>query len=104
MRAHGPSAKPVSRKGIRYEAIKGAKGRGLEQNGGYIAAIDESSDKELWILKVYDVVYDGEMEDDKQDVLITSLSTAWFGNRLIVCNERGEKFEVDLDSRAVSRK
>ncbi len=56
------------------------------------------------MLKVYEVHYDGDMEDDKQDVLITGLSLGWFGNRLTVRNERGQSFEVDLDSRQVSAK
>ncbi len=104
MRSAGKRVSPVSRKGVRYEVVAGGKGRGLGQNGGLIAAVDEASGAELWVLKVYEVHYDGDMEDDKQDVLITGLSLGWFGNRLTVRNERGQSFEVDLDSRQVSAK
>ncbi|HEY9227125.1 MAG TPA: hypothetical protein VIP11_10790, partial [Gemmatimonadaceae bacterium] len=69
-------------------------------NGGYIAAFDERSGRELWLLKVYDVVYDGEKEDDKQDVFIASLT----GDRgeLRVTDERGRRYTVDTQRRAVT--
>ena len=92
---------PVSRGGVRYEPLVWGRERGLGQNGGYILACDVASGKELWTLKVYDVHYDPEMEQDKQDCFITRMSLAWFGNRLKVRNERGERFVVDLDKREV---
>lgn len=104
MKASVRIASPVSRKGVRYEAVRGGKARGLGQNGGLIAAVDEQSGQELWVLKVYDVHYDGDMEADKQDVFITGLSLSWFGNRLKVTNERGQRFEVNLDTREVTPK
>jgi hypothetical protein len=102
MRAAAKAPSPVSRKGVRYEVVRGGKGRGLGQNGGLIAAVDAGSGQELWVLKVYEVHYDGDMEDDKQDVFITDLSLGWFGNKLTVRNERGERYVVDLDTREVS--
>jgi hypothetical protein len=101
-RAGPPTAAPVSRQGIRYEAIRGGKGRGLKQNGGYIAAVDEASGEEKWILKVYDVHYDKKMEADKQDVLITKLSFTKDGSELYVENERGKRFVVRLADQTVA--
>jgi hypothetical protein len=103
MKTQVRQAKPVSLKGIRYEVVRGARGRGFDQNGGLIAAIDESNGQELWVLKVYDVHYDGEMEDDKQDVLITDLSASRWRNQLTIRNERGEKYVVDLNNKTVVR-
>lgn len=98
----GPEpVEPVSQAGIRYEAIHWGKGRGLGQNGGYIAAIDEASGQELWILKVYEVNYDSDMEDDKLDVFITCLSLDDAGH-LTAENERGGRYSVDLQNRQVS--
>jgi hypothetical protein len=93
---------PVRFGGIRYEAMPWGKARGLGQNGGYVAAIDEKSGDELWLLKVYDVTYDGDMEGDKQDVFVTSLDIDSAGRRLTVENEAGDRFSVDLATRKVS--
>ncbi len=92
---------PVRSGGIRYEAMPWGKARGLAQNGGYVAAIDEKTGKELWLLKVYDVSYDGDMEADKQDVFITSLEIDREGH-LTVESETGDRYAVDLASRKVS--
>jgi hypothetical protein len=93
---------PVRSGGIRYEAMQWGKARGLGQNGGYVAAIDEKTGDELWLLKVYDVSYDGDMEGDKQDVFVTGLEIDGEGRRLTVENEAGDRFTVDLASRKVS--
>lgn len=93
---------PVRFGGTRYEAMPWGKARGLGQNGGYVAAIDEKTGDELWLLKVYDVTYDGDMEADKQDVFVTSLEIDRAGRRLTVENEAGDRFAVDLASRKVS--
>ena len=44
------------------------------------------------------------MEDDKQDVAITDLSVSRWHYRPSVMNERGERFDIDLASRQVSRR
>ena len=93
---------PVRVGGVRYEAVPWGKARGLEQNGGYVAAFDEKTGKELWLLKVYDVGYDGDMEADKQDVFVTSLDIDREGRRLTVESEAGDRYAVDLESRTVS--
>jgi len=93
---------PVRSGGIRYEAMPWGKARGLGQNGGYVVAIDEKTGDELWLLKVYDVIYDGDMEGDKQDVFVTSLEIDRAGRRLTVENEAGDRFTVDLETRKVS--
>ena len=92
---------PVRLDGVRYERMGSGKGRGLGQNGGYVAAIDERSGEELWIQKIYDVQYVGDMEQDKQDVYITGLSLDPSRRALLVKNERGERFALDLDHRSV---
>ncbi len=93
----------VTAAGVRYEAVPWAKGRGLGQNGGYISAVDAATGKELWTLKVYEVIYNDEMEEDKQDVFIAKLVLSADGKTLRVENERGGVFEVDLQTKAVTR-
>jgi len=93
----------VTRNGIRYQALRWGKERGLGQNGGYLLATRLSTGEELWLLKVYDVPYDADLEADKRDILITDIDSRWFRSALTVKNERGERFEVDLDTRQVRR-
>ena len=92
---------PVTVGGLRFEAIHWGKARDLGQNGGYIAAIDPATDKELWTLKVYDIVYDPKLEGDVQDVFITSISKTLFGQKLNIRNEKGRSYIVDPATRAV---
>ncbi|MDS4016443.1 MAG: hypothetical protein RKP46_19105 [Candidatus Accumulibacter sp.] len=90
-----PEPAPVVVGGMRYEAVPWGRMRGLGQNGGYLAAYDVASGRELWLFKVYDVKYRPEMEEDKQDVFIEDLALDAQG-RLRVTDERGEVYRVDL--------
>ncbi|MES9899875.1 MAG: hypothetical protein ABW148_12735 [Sedimenticola sp.] len=101
-RAGGPiEVAPVHHNGVRYSALHWGKVRDLGQNGGYIAASDAQTNEELWTLKVYDVHYDGDMENDKQDIFITRISLAEDGTQLIIEDEHGRNFFVDLTTREV---
>jgi len=93
---------PVVINHIRYEVVQWGKARGLEQNGGYIAAYEEVSNKELWITKIYDVHYKSDMEEDKQDVFITRIKLK-NKHLLEVENERGQHFLLDLTTHKVLR-
>ena len=98
-----PPAKvaPVTVAGLRFEAIHWGKARGLGQNGGYVAAVDPASGKELWTLKVYDVVYVPHLLCVVQDVFITSMSKTLFGQKLNVTDENGRSYVVDPATRTV---
>jgi hypothetical protein len=99
-RSEIPEPAPVTSAGVRYEALPWGKARGLGQNGGYIAAFDAASGRELWLLKVYEVRYDGRREDDKQDLFIEDLTLEAKG-LLRVTDERGAVYRVDLAQRSV---
>jgi hypothetical protein len=101
-RSDVPEPLPIVIGGVRYEAVPWGKARGLGQNGGYIAAVDEATNRELWILKVYEVTYDGEREDDKQDVFIEDLALGKDG-LLRVTDERGGIHLVDVRARRLVR-
>ena len=98
-----PAPPSVSAKGIRYEAIPWGRRRGLDQNGGYIAAVDEATGHELWLLQVYATPTDPDMETDKQDLFISRLALVDGGRTLLVTDERGGRYRVDLSSHAVTR-
>ncbi len=94
---------PVTIKNLRFEAVHSGRSRGLDQNGGYIAAFDATSGEELWTLKVYDVVYDAKMETDLQDIFIVSMSKSLFGGKLKIADEKGRKYVVDPETRSVQQ-
>jgi hypothetical protein len=97
-----PTVAPVVLGGIRIEPIVWGRSRGLGQNGGYIAAFDRRSGRELWVLKVYDVAYDGKMEEDVQDVFITKMKKV-SPTRLSILDEEGRRYLVDVRRRTVTR-
>ena len=99
-RSEVPEPAAVVSGGVRIEALPWGKARGLDQNGGYIAAYDPATDNEVWILKVYEVAYDGRRESDKQDLFIEDLALEPSG-LLRVSDERGGVYRVDLQQRAV---
>jgi hypothetical protein len=94
---------PVEHRGVRYAVVRGAKGRGLPQNGGYVEATELASGRSLWLVKVYEVVYDSAIEDDKRDVYISRLRLDAARSRLLIENERGERFAVALDGSKVQK-
>lgn len=98
-----PDIDPVVIGKVRYEVIHWGKERGLKQNGGYIAAFDTSNGKELWILKVYDITYNPNLEGDVQDVFIVSMSKGFFSGKLHIKDEKGRRFVIDPDTRSVEQ-
>ena len=92
---------PVRLDGVRYERMGSGNVRDLGQNGGYVVAIDDQTGEELWVRKIYDIEYDDEIEEDKQDVFITGLAVDLAKRVLLVSNERGERFVLDIDHRTV---
>ena len=101
-RREPPRPEPVSFGGVRYEAVLWGKSRNLGQNGGFVVAIDEVTGTEKWIIKVYDVIYDQRMEEDKQDVFISSLELD-SENLLHVVNEKGAQFMVNVETQEVTK-
>jgi hypothetical protein len=90
-RAHPPRVPPVFIAGMRYAQVAG--------DVGTLAAYD-ASDREVWRLRVYENPRRPELEGDVQDVWFRSLRAR--GGKLLIENERGERFEVDPATRRVS--
>jgi hypothetical protein len=87
---------------LRIDVVHWARDEGFGQNGGVLRAVDTSSGATAWTLKVYAVDYDPALESDVQDIFITSLRKPWLRNHLLVGDERGRHFRVDLASRVVT--
>lgn len=94
---------PVEHDGVRYVVKHWASESGLAHNGGFVEAQDVASGRKLWGVEVYSVTYDPSRERDVQDVFIVSLRLDAAGRRLVVQDERGETYWVDLASHAVTR-
>ena len=96
-----PDVGPVTIGKLRFEAIHWGRERGFGQNGGYIAAYDAAGGAELWTLKVYDVTYDPDMEEDVQDIFIETMTKSASGDGLEITDERGRGYVVDPRTRSV---
>lgn len=92
---------PVEKDGIQYRAPHWGVTEGRNQNGGYIEAWDVKRHKRLWGIQVYKSEINPAKERDVQDVFITTL--AFQGIELLVRNERGEVYSVDVMKRKVKK-
>ena len=97
-----PRVPPVTHEGVRYEQVKDATRLGLSQVTGHLAAYDEASGERLWVLKVYDHRPSEALESDVQEVYFKSLELRPGGRELVVTNEAGARFVVDLRARTVA--
>jgi hypothetical protein len=98
-----PEVEAVTLDGLRFEAVHWGRERGLGQNGGYIEAFDADSGRSLWLLQVYKITYQDDLEEDVQDVFIEELKAGAKG-RLTVTDENGHRFLVDPATRSVSKR
>jgi len=87
---------PVTHRGIRYEVPPFGMSGDRGQNGGYVQARTADDNRLLWERLVYRIQYDPALERDVQDVFITSISVSEDGHRLLVENDKRERFEMDL--------
>ncbi len=102
-RAEVPQAAPVSAAGVRYQAPLFTRAQGLPQNGGYVEAVDQGTGQRRWIVMVVRARPDDGKEQDKRDSFITELKLAPDGKHLLVTDERGQQYRLDLRSRRVTR-
>jgi hypothetical protein len=94
-RATPKPVSPVVHEGITYSAPN--------QGGSavYVVASDATG-KEQFRIKVFDTPIDPKMEEDVQWVFITELKSE--GDFLLVKDEKGRCFAINLTTRSVSRK
>ncbi|MBI3229629.1 MAG: hypothetical protein HYZ45_05440 [Burkholderiales bacterium] len=92
---------PLIIDGIRLEAVNAGRARGLSQNGGYLEAFDVASGKTLWLLQVYQIKYDQEMEEDVQDRFISKLVWQAQNKTVLVIDEFGKRYQLDLQNKIV---
>lgn len=91
---------PVTLDQVRYEAIHWGKQRGLGQNGGFIAAYDVNSGEELWITRIYEIIY-GDKSPQKYDNFIRDITPVDDGTALRIVDGTGRVFRLVLATRDV---
>jgi hypothetical protein len=86
---------PVIHDGIRYVAPNDDGRR------GYIEAWNVATNKKLWDLILFTNPIDPNLEEDVQWVFVTKLSIQ--GGRLVATSERGENYQVDLNTKEITQ-
>lgn len=69
---------------------------------GFVVATDTATHKELWRERIYAVTVNPALESDVQHVYITSLVIE--ESTLVITNERGESYALDLATRKVTQR
>jgi hypothetical protein len=92
---------PLVRQGVRYEQNLSALEAEFGQVGGILTAHDAKTGAILWSVKVYDNKRKPGLEGDVQDVFFRSMAFDSKG-RLVIENERGQRFAVDVGTRKVT--
>jgi hypothetical protein len=94
-RTAAESVQPVVYDGVRYVAPNDDGRR------GYIEAWDSKTNKKLWDLTVFTNRIDPKLEQDVQWVFVKSLDLR--DGKLIVTSERGNSYEVDLNTKVITQ-
>lgn len=94
-RAAPPKVEPVVHEGVRYTAPN--------DNGtrGYVVASEVSDGKKRWDVTVFRIHMIPFMEQDVQHVYIKHLAIR--GAALVVTDEKGREFRVDLKTHKVQK-
>jgi hypothetical protein len=96
-----PAAKPVVHKGIRYMQLRRPQEQGFTQSGGVIAAIDEATEKQLWVVQLYQTAFNVQEERDAQEVYLSELRIDAKNGMLIAIDERKRHWQISLTDRSV---
>lgn len=97
-----PDVPAVEFEGKRYAQIDNGENEHLDQRTGYLAVTDTSTNQRLKTIKVYDVAFDRDLEADVQDVFFIRLELQAEKRRLLIENEHGRCFWVDVDNGTVT--
>lgn len=100
-RPPAPQVRPIEHNGILYEQDAHDERQG-DQAGGYLAAIDASTGKRLWRLKVYDVP-DQHASGVHLSIYFRTMRLAGGNDVLEIEDETGRVFQVKLSTRSVTQ-
>lgn len=75
---------------------------GVPVRGGMLESRDSETGKVVWTVQIYKTNYDSKLEEDVQDVFIKTLSHDAVHGLLIMSDEKGRVFVLDLKTRQVT--
>ena len=101
-RAAPPQVPPVVIDGVRYSQVLNGRKLGLAGNAGWLLASDAKSGERLWTARVYEVPIDPADEADVQEVYFQSMTRVPGKKALVIRNEAGRAFVIDVETREVS--
>lgn len=88
---------------LRYEAVLFGTPFGYEQDGGILVVRDAKTGRLEWTQRIYAIDELDSIESDKQDVFISAMELSHSGKQLLITNERGTRFEMNLSDRTVKK-
>jgi hypothetical protein len=100
-RAAPPGVPSVTHAGIRYEQLDDERLPGIDPDANYVVARDAGSIAVLWMLQIYRTEVVPGLETDVQAVYFKSMRLGADSARLLIEDEIGRHFVVDLAARAV---
>ncbi len=98
-----PKVAAVTLDGVRYEQTVLPRSEATGQRTGYLAAYKGSSDERLWRLRVYELKVDPNLEGDVQDVYFAKMEASSDGHELLIENETGGRYAVDVRTQGVRK-
>ncbi len=94
-RGPAPKVKPLNYRQLQFRAPN------TLETMGWVQAWDRKTGQMVWDHRVYTITIDPDMEEDVQWKFITSLKIR--GGKLLVENENGEKFTVELPPKLLKK-
>ena len=99
-----PQVPAVTLDGVRYEqAVLARDDPDGPRRTGWLVAFKGATAERLWRVRVYELKIDPALEGDVQDVYFASMAASQDGRELLIVDERGERFAVNLKTRKVRR-
>ena len=96
-----PSPPSIEFEGRRYEQIVNGERLGLGQRTGLLDVTDVATGRRLAAVSIYDPPRDPEMEADAGDVFFVAAELDAARRRILIENERHERFAFRIDDRSV---
>jgi 5'-nucleotidase len=96
-----PAVPAVMLGGVRYQQAPLSDDGGTRQRTGWLDAYRGTSGVRLWHVQVYATKFDPTLESDVQDVFFRTMTPSPDGREILIENERGGRFAVDVRTQAV---
>lgn len=103
-RSAPPEVRPVVHEGVRYEQLEGQRLPDIDPESGYVVAYDDATNAVLWTALNYRFEPMPHLAGIETDVLksfFASMALSADGKQLLIVDERGRHFALDLATRGV---